>query len=188
MNDAPQRKFNLREFKAISRAISTYEDLNILMKHMVEGIARTFKIKGSSILLYDEAEGQLFRVASCGLSDAYLKKGPLLLGEKDDAFVKGEPAFIFDLQHDPRIQYPDAAQAEGIRSMFSFPIKSRTAVVGLLRIYHTDAIDLHPDDADSISVMALHLGLVIEGSGLRNFLMTVSAAMANLPRRMRQGG
>jgi signal transduction protein with GAF and PtsI domain len=188
MNDAPQRRFNLKEFKAISRAISTYEDLNILMNHMVEGITRTFKIKGASIMLYDEAERQLFRVASCGLSDGYLKKGPLLLGEQDNAFVKGEPSLVPDMQSDPRIQYPEAARAENIRAMFSFPIKSREAVVGLLRIYHRETIVLHPDDVDSISVMSLHLGLVIEGNGLRNFLMMVSGAMASLPPRMRQGG
>jgi signal transduction protein with GAF and PtsI domain len=188
MNGEPQRRFNLKEFKAISRAISTYEDLNILMNHMVEGIARAFKIKGASIMLYDETEGQLFRVASSGLSDSYLKKGPLLLGEQDDAFVKGEPTFVPDMLNDPRIQYPEAARAEQIRCMCSFPIKSRGAVVGVLRIYHGEPIVLHPDDVDSISVMALHLGLVIEGSGLRNFLMLVSGAMASLPPRMRQGG
>lgn len=188
MNDAPQRRFDLREFKAISRAISTYEDLNILMDHMVEGIVRTFKIKGASIMLYDETERQLFRVASYGLSDSYLKKGPLLLGEQDNAFVKGEPFLVPDMQSDPRIQYPEAARAEEIRSMYSFPIKSRSEVVGVLRIYHSETIALHPDDADSISVMSLHLGLVIEGNGLRNFLMTVSGAMAGLPPRMRQGG
>lgn len=188
MNNAPQRKFDLRQFKAISRAISTYEDLIILVSHMVEGMARTFKVKGASIMLYDETEGQLFRVASFGLSETYLKKGPLLLGEHDDAFVKGEPFLVPDMMSDPRIQYPEAAQAENIRSMFSFPIKSRKAIVGLLRIYHSETIAWHPDDVDSISVMLLHLGLVIEENGLRNFLQTVSGAMANLPPRMRQGG
>jgi signal transduction protein with GAF and PtsI domain len=188
MSSAPQRRFDLKEFKAISRAISTYEDLTILMDHMVEGMARAFKVKGASIMLYDETEGQLFRVASYGLSETYLKKGPLLLGEQDDAFVKGEPSFVPDMQNDPRIQYPEAAWAENIRSMYSFPVKSRKAVVGLLRIYHGETFALHPDDLDSISVMSLLLGLVIEENGLRNFLQTVSGAIANLPPRMRQGG
>ena len=56
MTQEPPRRIDLRAFKTISRAISTYEDLNILIHHFVEGVARAFKVKGASILLYDEVE------------------------------------------------------------------------------------------------------------------------------------
>ncbi|MDP6394719.1 MAG: hypothetical protein QF466_04610 [Desulfobacterales bacterium] len=36
------RKFNLRKFKAISHAISTCEDLNLLIKAIAEGATRSF--------------------------------------------------------------------------------------------------------------------------------------------------
>lgn len=187
MNQEPQRRFNLKEFRAISRAISTYEDLNILIDHFVEGVTRAFKVKGASILLYDEVEAQLFRVSSYGISDSYLNKGPVFLNMKDDAFAKGEPVFVQDLQNDPRVQYPEAARAENIRAMLSFPIKSREAVVGLLRIYHAESIALNSDDLDSITTLCLHLGLVIEQNGLRNFLQMVCGAIGSLPPRMRIG-
>lgn len=187
MDHEPQRRFDLKEFKAISRAVSTYEDLNILIDHFVQGFTRAFRVMGASILLYDEAEKQLFRVGSCGISEAYLNKGPVFYNDADDAFAKGEPIFVQDLQHDPRVQYPEAAEAENINAMLSFPIKSRDAVVGLLRIYHSESILLHPEDLDSILVLSLHLGLVIEENGLRNFLQMVCGAMSNLPPRMRTG-
>ncbi|MBW2035292.1 MAG: GAF domain-containing protein, partial [Deltaproteobacteria bacterium] len=41
MNKEPDRRFYLKEFKAISHAISTYEDLNTLVRHLTEGTART---------------------------------------------------------------------------------------------------------------------------------------------------
>jgi GAF domain-containing protein len=186
MHQEPQRRFELREFKAISRAISTYEDVNVLITHFVEGITRAFKIKGASIMLYDEVDGQLFRFASHGVSEQYLNKGPIFLRPQDDALAQGEPVFIQDLQNDPRVQYPKEAQSENIRAMISFPIKSRSAVVGLLRLYHSRAIALHPDDIDSIGTLALHLGLVIEDNGLRNFLHMVDAAIHCLPPRMRK--
>lgn len=187
MGHEPQRRFDLREFKAISRAVSTYEDLNILIDHFVEGFTRVFKVKGASILLYDETEKQLFRVSSFGISESYLNKGPVFLSEEDDAFLKAAPVFVQDLQSDPRVQYPEEAKTENIKAMLSFPIKSRKSVVGLLRIYHYESIALHPEDLDSISVLALHLGLVIEDNGLRNFLQMVCGAMSNLPLRMRKG-
>jgi GAF domain-containing protein len=186
MSPEPQRRFELKEFKAISRAISTYEDVNILIHHVVEGIARSFKVKGASIMLYDEADGQLFRVSSYGVSEGYLKKGPVFLHPQDDVIVKGEPVFVQDLQNDPRVQYPQEAHSENIQAMLSFPIKCRSAVVGLLRLYHSQPILLHPDDIDSIGAMVLHLGLVIEESGLRNFLQMVDTAIQSLPPRMRK--
>ena len=187
MDQEPQRRFYLKEFKAISKAISTYEDLNILINHFVEGVTRAFKVKGAVIMLYDEIEAQLFTVSSFGISENYLKKGPVFLNPQDDALVKGEPVFVQDLQTDARVQYPEAARAENIRAMLSFPIKNRGAVVGLLRIYHSESILLHPDDVDSIAVLVRHLGLVIENSGLRNFLQSVCGAIAGLPPRMRNG-
>ena len=187
MSHEPQRRFDLKAFKAISRAVSTYEDLNILIDHFVEGFTRAFKVKGASILLYDETEKRLFRVGSYGISEFYLNKGPVFLRDEDDAFSRGEPVFVQDLQNDKRVQYPQEAKTENINAMLSFPIKSRKAVVGLLRIYHHESILLHPDDLDSVSVLALHLGVVIEENGLRNFLHMVCSAMSTLPLRMRQG-
>lgn len=187
MHPEPQRRFYLKEFKAISRAISTYEDLNLLIDHFVEGITRTFTIKGASFMLYDEVEDQLFRVSSYGISDNYLNKGPVFLRDQDDAFAKGTPVFVQDLENDPRVQYPEAAKSENIRAMLSFPVKCREHVVGLLRIYHSEAIVLHPDDVDSICILAFHLGLVIEQNGFRNFLQMVLGAINSLPPRMRKG-
>ena len=187
MDHEPQRRFDLKEFKAISRAVSTYEDLNILIDHFVEGFTRAFKVKGASILLYDETEQQLFRVGSYGISEEYLSKGPVFLNDADDAFAMGEPVFVQSLKDDPRVQYPEEAEAENIKAMLSFPIKSRESIVGLLRIYHNESINLHPEDLDSICVLSLHLGLVIEENGLRNFLQMVCGAISGLPPRMRKG-
>jgi transcriptional regulator with GAF, ATPase, and Fis domain len=187
MHQEPQRKFYLKEFKAISCAISTYEDLNLLFDHFVEGVARAFNVKGASIMLYDEALDQLFRVSSHGISSNYLNKGPVFLRDQEDAFKKGEPVFIQNLENDPRVQYMEAARSENIQAMLSFPIKCRAFVVGVLRIYGSRAIVLHPDDVDSILVLLLHLGLVIEENGLRNCLQIVNSAIHRLPPRMRQG-
>lgn len=187
MSNEPQRRFYLREFKAISKAISTYEDINILINHFVEGISRAFKIKGASIMLYDEFEEQLFSVGSYGISESYLEKGPVFLKDQCDALTTGEPVFIQDMQNDPCVQYPEAAAAENIRAMLTFPIKNRGEAVGLLRIYHDESIYLHEDDVDAICVLALHLGLLIENNGLRNFIQLINGAMSTLPQRLRNG-
>lgn len=187
MPESPERRLSLPQFKAISYAISNYEDLGVLINHVVEGLCRAFKFKGASIMLYDEREKQLFHVGSYGVSEAYLNKGPLFYDEKHAVFSNGEPLFIDDLLQDPRVQYPQAATVEGITSMASFPIKCRDANIGIIRIYHNSVIRLHPEDADSIRVLGHLLGLVTENHGLKNFLDMVKGAMCSLPLRLLKG-
>lgn len=187
MIEKSQKRFRLSHFKAISLAIAQYEDLDILLSHFVEGLCRTFKLKAASILLYDEYESQLFRVAQYGMSETYLCKGPLLMDKNDDAFVRGLPVLINDMQSDSRVQYSEEARREGIVAMLSFPIKRANKVVGLIRAYHGEPIVLNEEDVDSISVLSQLLGVVIENNGLKNFLSQVRIAMSSLPMRLREG-
>jgi len=187
MKQELEQKFYLQEFKSISHAISTYEDLNMLMNHLAEGASRTFKAKGACIMLFDEREKQLFRVTSCGLSEEYLTKGPILVDEDYPAFSTGEPFVIEDVQNDPCVQYPEAAVKEGIVSMLCIPIKCREAVIGILRFYYSVPLSLHEDDLDSLCVLMEHLGLVIENNGLKNFADQVKIGMESLPPRFLEG-
>lgn len=187
MNEDLERKIHLREFKAISRAILTYGDVNLLINHIVERICRSFSVKGCSIMLFDEHEKQLFRVASYGVSDEYLNKGPLLVDNQYTAFVNGTPVFIENFQNDRRVQYPEAAAREGIVSMLSVPLKYRDATIGLIRIYHNEVWQIHDDDMDSFCLLAAQLGLVIENNGLKNFFEKVKGAMEMVSLRMLRG-
>jgi len=184
MDSTVERRFYLREFKAISRAISTYEDISVLTEHLAEGASRAFKSKGCIIMLADEREQRLFPVSSYGISEAYLRKGPVIISNEHCAYHTGEPVLIENMQNDPRVQYPEAAAQEGIVSMLSIPIKTRKVVTGLLRLYHSQPLRLHEDDVDSLCVLAQQLGLVIEYNGLKNFLDRVKISMESLPPRM----
>ena len=187
MSQKLERKFYLNEFKAISHAISTYDDLNLLIMHLAERTTKTFMSKGCSIMLYDERENQLFSVASYGISDGYLTKGPVFAKDSYSAFTKGIPVFVEDMQTDPRVQYPKEAEKEGIVSVLSLPIKFREYVIGLMRIYQDKKWEIHEEDIDSISVLATQLGLVIEYNGLKNFFEKVKVSLESLPKRLMQG-
>lgn len=188
MEQKPVSRITLREFKAISHAISTYEDLTVLNQHLVEGICSAFKIKACSIFLYDDREQQLFRVTSHGLSQEYLRKGPIIVDHnKNPETLSGEAVFYQDLRNDARVLFPEAAMEEGISSMLSVPIKYHEYVLGLIKLYHNDPWMLHEDDLDAFCVLGAQLGLRIEHTGLRNFFEMVKAAAGNLPLRMMQG-
>ena len=184
MGKAPERRIFLKEYKAISRAISTYEDFSLLTSHLAEGICMSFKVKACSLLLYDDREKQLFHVSSCGLSQRYLDKGTIVVDDKYSSFFSGKAIFVEDFQTDPHVQYPKAAAEEGLVSMLSVPIKIRTETIGILRIYNDEAWTIHDEDIESFCSLAEHLGLVIENNGLKNFLAQVKGSLASLPLRM----
>ena len=188
MNKKPQRRFYLRHFRAISHAIASYEDLETLIHHIVEGTNRTFNAKGCGIMLLDEKENQLINIASYGISEEYLRKGPVLwVDSNQSVIITGKPVFVEDMRDDPRIQYPDAAAKEGFISMLSIPIRSREAIIGVLRIYFGQSQVIHKDDIDSLCVLTELLGLVIENNGLKNFLDQVKMALDSLPVRLFKG-
>lgn len=186
MSEKAQR-ITLREFKAISSAISSYEDINLLGRHLVEGICRAFKVKGCSIFLVDDREKQLFRVSTFGLSENYLTKGPMHVDDSSTEFSTGDSVYIEDTQNDPRIKYPKEAKDEGILSMLSVPIKTKNTVVGLLKIYNDSPLELHEEDLDSFRVLAKQVGIAIENNGLKNFLDGIKMAIESLPLRMLSG-
>lgn len=183
----PERKINLAQYRAISHAISTYEDVVLLGKHIVESICRSFDIMAATVLVFDDREKKLYYVCSHGLSDEYLRKQPEFEENFLQEFVTGQPVFFEDFRNDPRVRFKEAIQQEGIVSMLSFPIKCRKNVVGLLKLYNNDTWMIHDEDKNSIFVLSEQFGLVIENNGLKNFLEEVRAVMSNLPLRMLKG-
>jgi GAF domain-containing protein len=185
LSQTQQRKFDLKHFRAITNAIVTYEDFNLLVKHLVEGMCMTFNIKGASIMLLDEIGHQLFRVSSYGISESYQEKGPVCADPKQSPFCTGLPEYVHNLKEDKRVQYPESAAKEGIVSMLSIPVKFRQVVIGVIRIYDDKPIDINEEDVESLCVMAAQLGMVIECNGLMNFVEHVKTSIESLPPRVR---
>jgi len=138
-------------------------------------------------MLLDEREQQFFRISSNGVSQEYLDKGPLFADDKFRVFMEGKPVFVKDVADDPRVQYPEAALKENIRSILTVPIKFRTTTTGILRIYNHEMWDLHEDDLDSFCVIGEQLGLLLEYNGLKNFFEMVKAGIDRLPPRLLEG-
>ncbi len=107
----------------------------------------------------------------------------MFFDDRHSSFNTGEVVLIEDMQNDPRVQYPEDAEKESIVSMLSVPIKCRDAIIGIIRMYNSTPLILHEEDLDSITVLALHLGLVIENNGLRNFLDGVKIRCFRSPQK-----
>ena len=187
MNYTPEKKINLAQFRMISHAISTYEDISLLGCNICESICKSFGIKAASVLVFDDREQQLYYLCNQGLSEEYFAKQPDYIEGKFKEFTEGKPVFFKNLQNDERVKNSEAAIKEGIVSMLSFPITHRGNIVGLLKLYNNEEWMIHADDQSSIMVLAEQFGLVIEYNGLKNFLDETRAIMGTLPLRISGG-
>ena len=102
---------------------------------IVETLCNAAKAKGCSLMLLTPDRGQLVHTIAYGLSDWYVRKGPVVVDDNMAQALNGKAMSVLDATTDTRVQYREQAGKEGIVSMLSLPIMRRGDVVGIIRIY-----------------------------------------------------
>ncbi len=98
---------------------------------------------------------------SFGLSDEYINKGPVSALKSIAASLDEGPVAIYDVTDDPRIQYPDEAEKEGISSILSVPIISTGATIGAMRVYTAEKWEFTLEDLNFVQALAQLAGMAI---------------------------
>jgi GAF domain-containing protein len=153
-------------FREISKVITSTLDLREVLKRIVEQVTKAINAKGASLRLLDEKRYTLELVASHGLSDTYLRKGPLDADRSVSETLQGKAVAIFDATTDPRIQYPKEAKAEGIASMLSVPLIVRGKVIGVLRLYTATPHVFTAEEIEFVSALAEQSAIAIANARL----------------------
>ena len=99
-----------------------------------------------------------------------MAKGPLDADKSIAETLEGQIAIIPDATDDPRVQYPEAAKNEGIASMLSIPISVKDQIIGVLRIYTSQARDFTDDECEFICGLADMGGIAIENARMYDHL------------------
>lgn len=121
-------------------------------------------VKGVTVRLLDERTGKLELMSSCGLSPAYLNKGPVDATKSLAGVLRGEPHFVADAAQDPATQYPQEAVREGIVSILSFPLRGRQEVIGALRLYAGEKRQFTGEEMEFLSALAGQGAIFIENA------------------------
>ncbi len=151
-------------FMQITRAISSSIDLNTVLHLIVKSTCETTDSKGCTLMLLDEKDESLEVKSFYGLSEQYVRKGPLAADKSIADTLKGEPVIIEEAASDPRVQYPLEARQEGIASIVSVPILLRERIIGVLRLYTGVPCRFIKDDIDFLSAVAVQSGLAIDNA------------------------
>lgn len=153
-------------FTQVCKALNTALSLEERLKIMVQGMVVALGVKGCTIRLLDESRNTLELVASCGLSDQYFEKGPVLPGRSVSDTLRGEITYIRDARTDPRVQYPEAARREGIVSLLVLPIRVRGRVIGVLKLHCGKERVFAEHEIEFAASLAEQGGLAIENARL----------------------
>lgn len=154
----------LQGFMNISRTVTSTLEYQKVLQAIVEEVSKIFQAKGCTLLLLDKDKVRLDQAAAYGLSEKYLEKGPLDAEKSIAETISGTPVQIFDVETDPRVQYPAEAALEGIGSILAVPIVIRDRVIGSMRIFTEKKRRFHRYEVEFAMAVAEQCGIAIENA------------------------
>lgn len=146
--------------------INSSLDMKKILHIMTAEIAEELDVKASSVLLIDEEKKTLEFVASYGLSETYLKRGPLSVEKSVSDTLAGQPVVIKNAATDSRVQHKEEKAREGIVSILSVPIKTKEKVIGALRLYSGATREFTEDEVMLVSALAHIGGIAIQNASM----------------------
>ncbi len=161
---------NTRIFRDIATHITASTDIKTILQTLTEDVAKAIGVKAATIRLLDDNRVTLRLAASYGLSEKYLKKGPISAEKSIAQALQGKPVVVKDAATDAGVQYRDEKKEEGIVTILSVPIKSREEVIGVLRLYSATSRDFSDDEIQFVNAIAYLGGVAIQNMSLLSML------------------
>ena len=158
---------------------SSLEPKHVLYK-ITEQTAITMGCKASTIRLLDSTGRFLLPSAAYGLSEKYMRKGPVEIKRSgmDSEVLSGKIIHLKDAAADGRFQYPEAARSEGLVSVLSAPLMADKKTIGLIRVYSDVEREFSTDEQTFMEAVAAVSTLAIENSRLHEALRNNYELMA----------
>ena len=129
----PEKYFqNLYDLAAILNSARSPDQI---LQAIVENVTKAMNARGCSLMLLTPDKSVLIHTAAYGLSDWFVRKGPVSADKSMSESLKGKIVSVLNAAADDRIEYQKQAKQEGIASILSVPVKLRGEVVGVMRVY-----------------------------------------------------
>jgi len=154
-------------FRKISKSVHTSKSVNEMLDLAVRTTAEALHAKGALLRILNLKSDEFELSASYGLSEKYLSKGHVARKRLYiDTCDHHGPIVIRDVPKDPRVQYPQEAQEEGIRMMMDLPLILANDVVGLVRIFFAEARDFSEEELEFAEAIAEQCSYAIDKARL----------------------
>jgi GAF domain-containing protein len=159
-------RMNTEFFHDLAANVNSTLDVKKILHIMSADIAEILGVKGITIRLVDEESGTLKLVATFGLSQKYLDKGPFYYDKTTMDALKKRPVVTRDVATDKNVQFRKEKMEEGIVSILAVPIHARDDVIGVLKLYSDVPREFTEDDIMLVTAMAHQGGLAIQNASM----------------------
>ena len=154
-----KRIINYETMLKVAKSISHSKDPEEVALMTVESIKTALKAKACALFLINRKTNELGLATSYGLSREYINKGPVSALRSIAQSLSEGPVAIYDVMDDPRIQYPEEAQKEGIASILSVPIVIGGSLMGAMRVYTSEPWEFTLEDVNFVQALAQLAGM-----------------------------
>jgi len=154
----------------LAAALNSMRTPEAILRSLVEGVAKAMGVKGCSLMLLSPDRKELFHTVAYGLSDWYVRKGPVSADKSIAEALEGKAVTIFDAPQDSRIQYREQAKKEGIASILSVPMTLREEIIGVVRVYTSEPSQFTTEDIYFVGAVANLGAIALENARLYEIL------------------
>jgi GAF domain-containing protein len=148
-----------QELYEVAAVLNSARDPEPVLHAIVALVAKAVGAKACSLMLLTPDKKMLLHTAAYGLSDWYVRKGPVSADKSISESLKGKPIAVLDVTKDERIQYRQQAKKEGVVSILSVPTMLREEIIGVIRVYTGEPRQFSADDIYFVGAVA-HLGAI----------------------------
>jgi signal transduction protein with GAF and PtsI domain len=131
---------------------------------IVKCVTTAMDVKGCALMLLTPDKKVLLHTAAYGLSDWFVRKGPVIVDQSMSYTLAGNPLVVLDATSDERVQYHNQLKEEGIASVLSVPVKLREDVIGVMRVYTSKRYQFTENDIAFASMAANFGAMALESA------------------------
>jgi signal transduction protein with GAF and PtsI domain len=154
-------KIDLEKYKLIAETVFDANNPDIMGGQITHLLVSAMGVKGASVFVVNPGTEVLEILATEGLSIEYINKGPILVDKSIKLSSNLKPMVIIDTSISDRLQYPEKAEKEGVRSIVSLPINLQGKIIGALRIYHSEPWEISELELSYLRLLTLNIGMAL---------------------------
>lgn len=158
----------IKALSKISKAITSDLYLEDILKLIVTVTAQAMGSNICSLMLVDEKKKELVFRATQSISEEYIKKLPLKIGEGISGKVakQNKPITVKDVTKDSNYKYADLAKKEGLCSLLCVPLAVKKKVIGVINCYTATPHDFTEMEISILTTIANQAAVAIENTEL----------------------
>ena len=163
----------------VSRTIVSDHYLKEILQLIVAMTAKVMDSQICSIMLLDEKRNELFIAATQSLSQEYLSKPNIKVGQSISGRVvlEKKPLTVFDVTKESGYMYPEVARQEGIVSLLSVPMMVKDRAIGVINSYTKIEHQFKQEEISILQTVANQAAVAIENTHLSEEILTAKEAL-----------